>query len=302
MIPAILEHSASSVQPISLRIRGVSTSFSGQISGQRIISALAFAFSRPLKSVVDDAFYPASEENLHWQPGYAELEGRALSISVAHGTHASYFKSAAAEFWVAANGDCAELTRCEGEATVWLFGPMLILALAHRQIFCLHASAATSADGALVLIGASGAGKSTFAAAALRATAATRLCDDISPIGWLDNTFCLLPQFPQLKLVNPDSVPESVRLKALVYLQAASAGHSAQITPLTGNALHRQLLGHTVGSRLFRPRDCQAWWAVVAQWCSWLEGRAFVLRPAYNAQTPDRAMLEALSALTPLLR
>lgn len=294
MIPAILERNASNVQAISLRIRGVQSNYTGQLAGQRIQSTLAFAFSQPCEALKQ--YTPPAEHDLVWQAGRAELEGRPLEIVLAHGVHASYFRSAEAEFWVDVDGNTAELTRCNGDPLVWLFGPMLILALARRGIFCLHSSAVQLPAGALVLIGASGAGKSTFA----RTDTAARLCDDISPVAHQGDRLVVLPQFPQLKLGHSDPVPETAQIAGLLYLQAAIADQPQSIAPMASSELHRQLLAHTVASRLFTPSDCQRWWGAIAKWLAQLDGRAFTLRPTYDAQAPDRAMLAALNSVVSL--
>lgn len=277
------------MQSISLRIRGVQAAFSGQIAGQRIQSALAFAFSRPCQFT--EVSLPSTERELAWQNAQAELEGRRIVFAFAHSPHASYFRSEEADFWIDAQGNNAELTRCKGDPHVWLFGPLLILALARRGIFCLHASAVQLPIGAIVLLGASGAGKSTFA----RAMASARLCDDISPLSFVDHQLLLLPQFPQLKLERPDTVPESAKLVALLYLQAAIAMQPECISAMTAGELHHQLLAHTVASRLFTANDCQRWWHAIARWCTSLETQSYRLRPAYDASAPDRAMLAALA-------
>ena len=301
VIPAILEHSAFSVTSISLRIRGERLAYTGQISGQRIQSALAFAFSDPCEASAEATCAlpaPPSEDSLLWQTVPAELEGKPLKITFAHGRYASYFKCSAAEFWIDASGNSAELTRFAGDPSVWLFGPMLILALARRHVFCLHGSAVLAPFGALVIVGASGAGKSTLASAARP----NRLCDDISPLSWRDGALTLLPQFPQLKLAGPDVVPEAVPLRGILHLHAAVEAQGQSIRALTGHELHRQLLAHTVASRLFTSQDCQHWWEALSQWCKSLEACAFALRPAHDAQAPDRAMIEALNAVATLIR
>lgn len=295
MIPAILEHNASSVTPISLRIRGVQNAFSGAISGQRIHSALAFAFSQPCDGM--QVSTPPMEPGLAWRPVLAELEGKTLAMVLAHGRQASYFRTAEAEFWVDAGGNTAELTRCAGDPSVWLFGPMLILALARRAIFCLHSSAVQHSAGALILVGASGAGKSTLAGA--RAT--ERLCDDISPMTLQHGALITLPQFPQLKLARPDVVPDLVPVAGLIYLQPAIPAQAERLAPMSAAEVHRRLLAHTVASRLFTAQDTQRWWQAIAQWCPHLVGRSFMLRPRHDAHTPDRAMLNALDSVAALL-
>ena len=77
-------------------------------------------------------------------------------------------------------------------------GPLLILVLALRGLFCLHCSAVAADDGACLFLGESGAGKSTLGRALGRA-GWERLADDLLPLELVDGTLVAWTDFPQLK-------------------------------------------------------------------------------------------------------
>lgn len=131
-----------------------------------------------------------------------------------------------------------------------LLGPVLLLLLASRGIFCLHASAVSIAGQAVVFIGESGQGKSTLASVNLPADW-SRLTDDITPVQIKDDGVYLLTDFPQLKLSSQtiSSVPS--RLSAVFQLGATTEQMICE--PL---ALQQTVLlaaRHTAASRVFSP-------------------------------------------------
>jgi hypothetical protein len=238
----------------------------------------------------------------------AELEGRVLSFQLTHNSDCSFFETDAAAFWVDAEGNNAELMRCQADPEIWLFGPMLVLALARRGIYCLHASAYQQVSSARVLVGRSGSGKSTVASA-IQLSAQTnvdaapsvrRLCDDITPIRWQDGALQVLPQFPQLKLRQADwDLPQTLPLTSLVQLKRAQQGKAGNAQPMDASARYFALLQHTVATRLFSEADTRAWWQQLPKMAAALAQNSFVLRAQHDAQAPERAMLAALQALPP---
>lgn len=84
-----------------------------------------------------------------------------------------------------------------------LLGAVLSYWLERMGIPALHASAVRSPHGAAGFVAHSGAGKSSLAAALVRA-GATLVTDDILPIEERDGTFLARPGFPQMRL-EPDS-------------------------------------------------------------------------------------------------
>lgn len=90
------------------------------------------------------------------------------------------------------------------DALNYLVGPILGLLLRLRGIVCLHASAVSINDRAVVFVGCEGAGKSTTAAAFARRGCAV-LSDDIVPLIECGDGFHTVPAYPRVNLW-PDSV------------------------------------------------------------------------------------------------
>ena len=90
------------------------------------------------------------------------------------------------EFFIALHGETickrdpeGDLTRLEREV---ILGPALVLALALRGIWSLHASAAMFQDQTTVFLGESGQGKSTLAAYLSNSPGWRLVADDILPV------------------------------------------------------------------------------------------------------------------------
>lgn len=81
-----------------------------------------------------------------------------------------------------------------------LLGPPLILALALRDVWCLHASAVRYRESCLVFLGDSGRGKSTLAAYLAGQAGCSLVSDDILPIESYAGQVRAYANFPQLKL------------------------------------------------------------------------------------------------------
>ncbi len=77
-------------------------------------------------------------------------------------------------------------------------GPLLILVLASRGIFCLHCSAVAVGGRTSLFLGESGAGKSTLGAA-LGDAGWERVADDLLPVEIVDGRLVAWTDFPQLK-------------------------------------------------------------------------------------------------------
>jgi hypothetical protein len=89
------------------------------------------------------------------------------------------------------------------DASSYLVGPILGLLLRLRGIVCLHASAVSINDRAVVFVGSEGAGKSTTAAAFARRGCGV-LSDDIVPLIECGDGFQTVPACPRINLW-PDS-------------------------------------------------------------------------------------------------
>ncbi|MBS1790772.1 MAG: serine/threonine protein kinase [Acidobacteria bacterium] len=85
------------------------------------------------------------------------------------------------------------------DAATYLLGPVLGLVLRLRGVTCLHASAVVLGERAIALVGASGAGKSTTAAAFAGAGYQV-LADDIVALDEVADRFWVRPAYPRVRL------------------------------------------------------------------------------------------------------
>jgi len=116
------------------------------------------------------------------------------------------------------------------DMVTYLVGPVLAFVLRLRGTFSLHASAVVVDDGALALVGESGAGKSSTAAAFADSGAAV-LTDDIVAFSWRGEEAWVESGYPRLRLWpnivearygNPDALPRLTRNWEKRYLDLAS--------------------------------------------------------------------------------
>lgn len=85
------------------------------------------------------------------------------------------------------------------DMATYLLGPVLGLVLRLREVTCLHASAVVVNGKAIALVGASGAGKSTTAAAFAKAGYKV-LADDIVALDERSGAFWVRPAYPRIRL------------------------------------------------------------------------------------------------------
>lgn len=171
--------------------------------------------------------------------------------------------SPGATLWVA--GDGSRITQCtsrdasdERPSAELLFGPALLLALALRGTYALHASAVRWGERAIAFVGPSGAGKSTLAALLAAADpTCERVADDILPFVAQDGIAQARPGFPQLKLGAAEQWnggrPESLPLAAVYRLGplAGGATEAPRIETLLGAEALAVLTAHSVATALF---------------------------------------------------
>ncbi len=138
-----------------------------------------------------------------------------------------------------------------------LLGPALVLALALRDIWSLHASAAMFAEKVIVFLGESGQGKSTLAAYLSNNSGWRLVADDILPVRMDAGGVNVLPHFPQLKLpleAQPGTgLPEHLPLTKLCVLAPAGQDTMPELQLLSPNLAIQALLRHTAGTRMFAP-------------------------------------------------
>lgn len=142
----------------------------------------------------------------------------------------------------------------------FLSGPALVLALAFRKTFCLHASAAQFRGQAFIFLGESGQGKSTLARylSTRGERDWTRVADDILPVTIASSRAEACPRYPQLKLSDKSQpgtrLSEWIPIRGFFLLQTVPAGESPSLQPLPPGQAVQTLIAHTAGARLFDPR------------------------------------------------
>ena len=176
-----------------------------------------------------------------------------------------------------------------------LLGPVLVLALALRGTWSMHASAAIFNDNLLLFLGKSGQGKSTLAGY-LSAEAGWRLAaDDILPVTISSARMLAWPHFPQLKLPADAQpwlgLPEQLPIRKVCVLVDASVDEMPALQRLPASQAIQVILGHTAGTRMFPP-------ALLAQHLAFCS-RAIKQIPVYRLTYPHRR--EALPLVGKLL-
>ncbi|MEM1370412.1 MAG: hypothetical protein AAGG02_20910 [Cyanobacteria bacterium P01_H01_bin.15] len=109
------------------------------------------------------------------------------------------------------------------DASLFVLGPVLGLALRLRGSLCLHSSSIAITDKAFAIIGPSGAGKSTTAAALLE-RGYCLLGDDILPLHFSEAGIFAIPGYPRLRLW-PTSV-EALKTRSLADCPPLSSNHT----------------------------------------------------------------------------
>jgi hypothetical protein len=154
---------------------------------------------------------PATQDDVE-EPYYvSDLEDGVVALQVWRATGGGHFRLRYADdtqFLVAAGGNRVEVVAPPGttleDSATYLLGPVLGLAMRLRGVTCLHASAISMGDEAIVIAGPAGAGKST-AAACFAEMGRAILTDDVAALSIRDGVVHVQPAYPQLRLW-PDSV------------------------------------------------------------------------------------------------
>ena len=138
-----------------------------------------------------------------------------------------------------------------------VLGAPLILALAIKGTWCLHASSIIQKDRLILFMGESGRGKSTLARTLANDPIKNliRASDDILPIKLKSNSLVALPHFPQLKLgadaqLDP-YLPESFPVAAIYVLEQAAQNSPVATAALTEKEALLAFVKHSVASLLF---------------------------------------------------
>jgi len=163
------------------------------------------------------------------------------------------------DFYISSDGQT--IRRSEGKLDLQkldreiLVGPVLVLALALRGVWSLHASAAMYKENIVVFLGESGQGKSTLAAYLSQNKDWRLVTDDILPTEIDASGVYVLPHFPQLKLPMDAQpcigLPERLPLKTICVLAPAAPDVAPELQALTTAQGVQTLLSHIAGTRLF---------------------------------------------------
>ena len=136
-----------------------------------------------------------------------------------------------------------------------LAGPAMVLALALRDVWSLHASAAIFNDHMIAFLGESGQGKSTLAAYLSQNPGWRLAADDILPATIESSGAVVWPRFPQLKLATNTQpgihLPEQLPLKVICVLTPAEPDRMPELQKISGAQTAQALLSHIAGTRMF---------------------------------------------------
>ncbi len=171
----------------------------------------------------------------------------------------------------------------------------------------LHASAVAIEGRAIAFVGASGAGKSTIAAALCARSRAELAADDIVYVSYIYGVPCVVPtertnrlapssDAPRSKqaVAPPRVAPSPRRLVAIVELVADDAAWKPALRPLEGaarfDAVSRAFMRFTSDDEATNLRDFHTIGSLAA------DVRIFALRRAWNAADIDRSVDVILDA------
>jgi hypothetical protein len=165
-----------------------------------------------------------------------------------------------------------------------LLGPVIVLSLALRGSWSLHASAANFNNNLILFLGESGQGKSTLAGYLANEAGWRLAADDILPVTMGTESVVAWPRFPQLKLpvdAQPGpGLPEQLPISKVCVLSDVGVEKMPALERLPAIQAVQAYLGHTAGTRLFNSD-------LLAQhlaFCSWAAERV----PAYRLIYPHR--------------
>lgn len=132
-----------------------------------------------------------------------------------------------------------------------VLGPPILLLLAARSIWALHASAVFVHGRLFVFLGESGRGKSTLAALAYPDW--ERAADDLLPFELVRGHLLAHLDYPQLKLDPPRRFHAPAPVAALIALGGPGSAAEPRLARLRPSEAARLLLGQTVPARCYGP-------------------------------------------------
>ena len=272
------------MKPLWLTDAGGTASHAAEWAGQRVLSGYDIPGSRPLDRSLRAPMPPAFETPCRGFHGPAWLAGatRSLSCNTAEQGYRLEVDQVGT-FIVQPHAGMAWIDSADGDHGVIgqiLLGPCLPLLLAARGLFQLHASAMLDDhDQAILLMGSSGVGKSTLAAAVPAPW--RRIADDIVTVRNDPEDGVWIPgPCPQLKLPCPIVSHAARQVRRIVVLKPG--GSLLNIHRLSAVQATLALSRHTVAARLFAPTLLQRH----LHWCAEAAGSVEVLEAEYP-QEPE---------------
>ncbi|MEM6576764.1 MAG: hypothetical protein AAF736_21015 [Pseudomonadota bacterium] len=186
-----------------------------------------------------------------------------------------------------------------------LCGPLLPLVLSHHDTYCLHAAAFRHRSGLTLLLGSSGAGKTTLSRALAEAGAGLWADDTVAVRCGGASAICPghypQPKWPRWRATLTE--PECV-ITHLVFLQPYKTGDVAPgdgseqvtVTPLTPAEATLGAVEHTLTGRLFSPEGLRRH----LQFAAALSKRTTACRLSYPQEPAALpSMVDCLKAVTP---
>ena len=167
------------------------------------------------------------------------------------------------DFYIAQDGQYIQRVEPNSTESPWpkldreiLVGPVLVLALALRGVWCLHSRAITYNGRVLLFLGESGEGKSTLSTY-LGSTGDPSIklaADDILPVTLDESSLTAWPHFPQLKLpLNTQPGPALPEKLPVGWICLLDTSDDISIQPLSPSDAAQIILRHTAGTRLLPP-------------------------------------------------
>ena len=161
-----------------------------------------------------------------------------------------------------------------------ILGPALLIPLAARGLWPLHASAVKTAGGITLIVGDSGSGKSTLAARTAEAHAdkAVRAADDMVHVSQTPTGIEAHQSYPQLKLPAAAQCSLSpAQLHRILILEPVSPSARLVATRLNGTAGLTAMIQHSIAARLFPSALLQAHFTT----CRAIAAQVPILRVSY---------------------
>ena len=217
----------------------------------------AFAVDRSAVWMASEGYQPPAATGRLAYDGPGWIENQWRRVTSRHTPDGYYLSIDGATYWIRGDGGLI-MADTGGASSSIALGSPLILALALKGQFSLHAGVVAIGNELVAFIGESGAGKSTLA----RYLGETghpwrRVLDDTLPVGMDEaDGFVALPHLPQPKFADAlqpaNLVPERMRLGAIYLLdEVGEMSGGMAIAPLSPAEAAVALVGHTVGGRLF---------------------------------------------------